>query len=239
MRAADHIVDMGPGAGEHGGDVVAEGTPAEIMADPLSLTGDFLAGRRSIPTPPQRRSPLHWFTVRGARMHNLQRHRRQLPGGLLHLRHRGLGLRQVHARERDPVQGHGGAPQPGFQAARRRPPAHRRLGAARQGHRHRPVAHRPHAAVQPRHVHRGLRPYPATLRADPREPSCAATSRDASASTSRADAARPAGATARSRSRCTSCPTCTCPARRVAASATTARRSRSGTRARTSPTCST
>ena len=67
--------------------------------------------------------------------------------------------------------------------------------------------------------------------------SSAATSPAASASTSRAAAARPARATGRSRSRCTSCPTSTCPARSARASATTARRSRSGTRARTSPTC--
>ena len=50
MRSADHIVDMGPGAGEHGGQVVAEGTPAAVMADPASLTGDFLAGRRASPS---------------------------------------------------------------------------------------------------------------------------------------------------------------------------------------------
>ncbi len=72
MRLADHIVDMGPGAGEHGGRVVAQGTPAQVMADPESLTGEFLAGRRSIQLPGQRRMPLQWFTVRGARMHNLK-----------------------------------------------------------------------------------------------------------------------------------------------------------------------
>jgi excinuclease ABC subunit A len=72
MRLADHIVDMGPGAGEHGGRVVAQGTPQEVMADEGSLTGDFLAGRRRIELPGQRRLPLQWFTVRGARMHNLK-----------------------------------------------------------------------------------------------------------------------------------------------------------------------
>ena len=72
MRSADHIVDMGPGAGEHGGRVVAEGTPEEVMADAGSLTGDFLAGRRRIELPGQRRLPLQWFTVRDARMHNLR-----------------------------------------------------------------------------------------------------------------------------------------------------------------------
>ena len=72
MRSADHIVDMGPGAGEHGGEIVSEGTPEEVMADPASLTGDFLSGRRRIALPGQRRLPVEWFTVRGARMHNLR-----------------------------------------------------------------------------------------------------------------------------------------------------------------------
>jgi len=73
MRSADHIVDMGPGAGEHGGRVVAEGAPAEITAAPASLTGDFLAGRRRIAVPGQRRLLTGGsFTVRGARMHNLR-----------------------------------------------------------------------------------------------------------------------------------------------------------------------
>jgi excinuclease ABC subunit A len=72
MRSADHIVDMGPGAGEHGGRVVAEGPPAEIAESPDSLTGDYLAGRRAIPLPARRRLPLQWFTVRGARLHNLR-----------------------------------------------------------------------------------------------------------------------------------------------------------------------
>ncbi|MEI7832480.1 MAG: excinuclease ABC subunit UvrA, partial [bacterium] len=66
------LVDMGPGAGEHGGEVVAEGTPQEVMDDESSLTGDYLAGRRRIELPGQRRLPLEWFTVRGARMHNLR-----------------------------------------------------------------------------------------------------------------------------------------------------------------------
>jgi len=72
MRSADHIVDMGPGAGEHGGRVVAQGPPAAIMAAAESETGDFLAGRRRITIPGQRRLPVEWFTLRGARMHNLR-----------------------------------------------------------------------------------------------------------------------------------------------------------------------
>ena len=51
IRAADHVVDLGPGAGEHGGHVVAEGTPADITREPASLTGQYLAGKRTIPVP--------------------------------------------------------------------------------------------------------------------------------------------------------------------------------------------
>ncbi|MBI2684008.1 MAG: excinuclease ABC subunit UvrA [Actinobacteria bacterium] len=72
MRAADHIVDMGPGAGEHGGRVVAAGTLAEIAANPASVTGAFLAGRRSIALPATRRPGEGDLTVRGAREHNLR-----------------------------------------------------------------------------------------------------------------------------------------------------------------------
>ena len=72
IRAADHVVDLGPGAGEYGGEVVAEGTPAEIQAQPGSLTGQFLAGERQIPVPEERRRPRGEIVVRGARQHNLK-----------------------------------------------------------------------------------------------------------------------------------------------------------------------
>ncbi|HPM41301.1 MAG TPA: excinuclease ABC subunit UvrA, partial [bacterium] len=73
MLAADHIVDMGPGAGKRGGKVIAEGTPEEIMENPASLTGDYLAGRRRIEAPGGRRAPQNgWLAVRGAAAHNLK-----------------------------------------------------------------------------------------------------------------------------------------------------------------------
>ncbi len=72
MRAADHVVDLGPGAGEHGGYVVAEGTPAQVEADPASLTGQYLAGKRRIEVPAKRRKPRGELIVRGARQHNLK-----------------------------------------------------------------------------------------------------------------------------------------------------------------------
>ncbi|MGI8631782.1 MAG: excinuclease ABC subunit UvrA [Solirubrobacterales bacterium] len=72
MRAADHLVDLGPGAGEHGGWVVAEGTPAQVEAEPESLTGQYLAGTRTIALPEKRREPSGELVVRGARQHNLK-----------------------------------------------------------------------------------------------------------------------------------------------------------------------
>ena len=72
IRAADHVLDLGPGAGEHGGELVAEGTPKEIEAQPGSLTGQFLSGEREIPVPAERRTPRAELVVRGARQHNLK-----------------------------------------------------------------------------------------------------------------------------------------------------------------------
>ena len=72
MRTADWLVDMGPGAGEHGGRVVAEGTAVEVMANPASLTGKFLSGERRIAIPKRRIEDRGHFTVRGAAMHNLK-----------------------------------------------------------------------------------------------------------------------------------------------------------------------
>ena len=72
MRAADCIVDIGPGAGEHGGNVVAVGTADEIMACKESITGAYLSGREKIPVPGERRKPTGWLTVRGAAENNLK-----------------------------------------------------------------------------------------------------------------------------------------------------------------------
>jgi len=72
IRAADHVVDLGPGAGEHGGEVVAEGTPAEIVDQPASLTGQFLSGDRAIDVPEERRAPRGALKIKGARQHNLK-----------------------------------------------------------------------------------------------------------------------------------------------------------------------
>jgi excinuclease ABC subunit A len=72
MRSADHLVDMGPGAGEHGGHVVAEGPATKVERNKKSVTGQFLSGARSIPVPERRTDDLGSFWVRGASMHNLK-----------------------------------------------------------------------------------------------------------------------------------------------------------------------
>jgi len=81
---ADHVIDMGPGAGVQGGEVVAEGTPASVMADPRSLTGRYLSGELEIPMPPARRSGGGWSLVlKGAREHNLRNLTIEIPLGAI------------------------------------------------------------------------------------------------------------------------------------------------------------
>jgi excinuclease ABC subunit A len=72
MRAADHLVDLGPGAGEHGGRIVAAGTAAQVQGVKDSLTGEFLAGTRTIETPARRRTPSGYVEILGASQHNLR-----------------------------------------------------------------------------------------------------------------------------------------------------------------------
>jgi excinuclease ABC subunit A len=72
LRAADHLVDIGPGAGEHGGHIVAQGTVDEVMHTAGSITGAYLSGVTRIGVPEKRRKPQGWLTVRGAREHNLK-----------------------------------------------------------------------------------------------------------------------------------------------------------------------
>ena len=83
MMAADCIVDIGPGAGEHGGKVVAVGTAEEIMKCEDSITGAYLSGRRSIPVPSERRQPTGWLKVQGARENNLKNVDVDIPLGVM------------------------------------------------------------------------------------------------------------------------------------------------------------
>ena len=84
IRAADYVVDMGPGAGEHGGQVIAHGSPAQVAAHPDSATGAFLSGRRKIALPGKRKSPdpQRQLYLRGARGNNLKHVTLELPVGL-------------------------------------------------------------------------------------------------------------------------------------------------------------
>jgi excinuclease ABC subunit A len=85
IRTADHVIDMGPGAGIHGGHIIAEGTPEDIMRSPKSLTGKYLVGIEQIAIPARRRKPLHdrWVKVVGARGNNLKNVTSQIPLGTL------------------------------------------------------------------------------------------------------------------------------------------------------------
>ena len=83
MLAADCIVDIGPGAGSHGGEIVAIGTAEEIMQCENSITGDYLSGRRKIPVPKERRIPTGWLTVHGARENNLKNVDVEIPLGVM------------------------------------------------------------------------------------------------------------------------------------------------------------
>ena len=83
MRAADYIVDIGPGAGAHGGEGIACGTVDDIIACPDSITGDYLSGRKEIPVPAKRRTPNGFITIRGARENNLKNIDVQVPLGVV------------------------------------------------------------------------------------------------------------------------------------------------------------
>ncbi|TDR94519.1 excinuclease ABC subunit UvrA [Enterovirga rhinocerotis] len=84
VRQADYVVDIGPGAGIHGGNIVSQGTPDEVMADPNSLTGDYLTGRKTVPIPPKRRKPDRARQIKlvGARGNNLKDVTAEVPLGL-------------------------------------------------------------------------------------------------------------------------------------------------------------
>ena len=240
IRESDWIVDIGPGAGEHGGEVVYSGpvqgdregqgvdhrpVPVGPQVDPGADRATRAASSSSSPCRARASTTCDDLTV-------------DIPLGCFVADHRRVGVGQVDARPRHPAAGADAADLQ-VEDAGRHAQADRRHRVPRQGHRHGPVADRAHAAVEPGHLHRRVRQHSQAVRRRPTRPRCAATCPAGSASTSRAGAARRAPATARSRSRCTSCPTCTCRARCARAPATTATRSTSSSRATTSPTCST
>ncbi len=83
MLAADHIVDIGPGAGSHGGEVVAQGTAEEIMKVEESVTGQYLSGKLQIPVPAERRKPTGYLTIKGAEENNLKKIDVKIPTGIM------------------------------------------------------------------------------------------------------------------------------------------------------------
>lgn len=83
MREADFIVDIGPGAGDHGGEIIATGTAKEIMENPDSITGKYLSGKLFIPIPKQRRVPSGWLKVKGAEENNLKKIDVDIPLGIM------------------------------------------------------------------------------------------------------------------------------------------------------------
>ena len=83
MMEADHIVDIGPGAGEHGGQVVAQGTAKEIMKNKKSITGAYLSGRLAVPVPAERKAPTDWLHIKGAKQNNLKNIDVDIPLGVM------------------------------------------------------------------------------------------------------------------------------------------------------------
>ena len=160
-------LDLGPGAGEHGGRVVAEGTAEEVEAVPDSLTGQFLAGTRRIEVPERgaaRRAATS--TIEGATAAQPQEASTSSPARRVLLRDRRVGLGEVHAGQRRALQGRRQPAAPRTSSGRARTGASRGLDQLDKVIQRRPVADRPHAALQPGDLHRAVRPDPRAVRQD-------------------------------------------------------------------------
>ncbi len=197
ILTADHVVDMGPGAGIHGGEVVAEGTPDQVMANPDSLTGQYLTGFKQIAMPKERRKPTKGrrLTVDRRARQQSQIHHRRHSARPVHRRHRRVGRRQVDLPHRDALSRRGAqaqqrrarspasmTPSRGWSSSTRSSTSTSRRSGARRAPTPPPIP----------------APSPPSANGSPScpRPRRAATSPAASPSTSKAGAARPARATA-------------------------------------------
>ncbi|VTR36021.1 Excinuclease ABC subunit A [Serratia fonticola] len=149
IRAADHVIDIGPGAGVHGGQVVAEGTVDDIMAQPDSLTGQFLSGKRSIAIPAERvpADPSKVLKLSGARGNNLKDVTLTLPVGLFTCITGGFWFRQVNADQRYAVPDRPTSAQRCNHCRSGSLPRSDRSGTFRQGDRYRSEPYWPYATL--------------------------------------------------------------------------------------------
>ena len=222
IRAADQVIEIGPGAGERGGKIVFQGTPAEMEQSPDSFTGDYLAGRRGFGGNGRRREPNHgWIRLAGAGQQPQERHRRVSAGRVVP-GHRRERIGQEHAGAGHALSG----PLP--PAAQRRPEALsarrrvRRRPARRRDH-GRSKPDRPLAALQSGDLPEGVRRDSGRVRRYGRGPHAGLQRRALQLQRRRRRGATPARATATSRSTCSSWPTFTCAARSATARATATR----------------
>ena len=166
IRAADHVIDMGPGAGEAGGRIVAQGSPAEVVANLQSLTGRYLARELTIAVPPHRRRAKHKLVLHGARGHNLKDVDAELPLGVL-VCVTGVSGSGKSTLVNDTLYA---AVARALQGASAEPAPHSGLAgrAHRQGDRGGPEPDRAHAALESGNLHRPLYAHPRALRRRPR-----------------------------------------------------------------------
>ena len=170
IRTADWVIDIGPGAGEHGGEIIANGSIEAVLAEPRSITGAYLRGERSVPVPKRRRRG-NGKTLEVHRRPGAQPEEREPAGAARDVRrgHRRVGQRQEHARHRRPVPRAGSRAERLARARGRAQPAGGRP-ARRQDHRDRPEPDRPDAALEPGDLHRAVRPDPRAVRRRARSP---------------------------------------------------------------------
>ena len=167
IRTADWVVDIGPGAGEHGGEIIANGPLEAVLAEPRSITGAFLRGERAVPIPTKRRKGNGKALRRPRRARAQPAGRRPArPARHVRGRDRRVGQRQEHARHRGPVPGARPRAQRLARAGRRARHARGRR-AHRQDHRDRPEPDRPDAALQPGDLRRAVHADPRAVRRRP------------------------------------------------------------------------